>query len=286
MNNSKRRSGLFLFHLLAYSFNNTLFAQDSIKVKQDSIFEESTSKVNCLETSIRDLSNSLNESIHHNLISGFPDIYLILILCGIAIYLVYMQSIKHTLIMHIVILIWIATIVFIQQTEKDYTKIKDEIVQLKNRIHALESQLSNSRKVQSNSTTGGVKKNAFREQGTNSMLPNTVKPKDNNDKVANRQAETREYIWLKAVDGGKLSIAQSADVAMYRAWKSNDIYAFEFCCAKTGKAINNRTSVIDPFCEVQTNGIDPDQAKSVNVKKPGSLSSDFQVLTKVIIQYC
>ena len=57
-------------------------------------------------------------------------------------------------------------------------------------------------------------------------------------------------------------------------------------CAKTGKAINNRTSVIDPFCEVQTNGIDPDQAKSVNVKKPGSLSSDFQVLTKVIIQYC
>ena len=61
---------------------------------------------------------------------------------------------------------------------------------------------------------------------------------------------------------------------------------FEFCCAKTGKAINNRTSVIDPFCEVQTNGIDPDQAKSVNVKKPGSLSSDFQVLTKVIIQYC
>lgn len=77
MNNSKRRSGLFLFHLLAYSFNNTLFAQDSIKVKQDSIFEESTSKVNCLETSIRDLSNSLNESIHHNLISGFPDIYLI-----------------------------------------------------------------------------------------------------------------------------------------------------------------------------------------------------------------
>ena len=46
------------------------------------------------------------------------------------------------------------------------------------------------------------------------MLPNTVKPKDNNDKVANRQAETREYIWLKAVDGGKLSIAQSADVAM------------------------------------------------------------------------
>ena len=38
--------------------------------------------------------------------------------------------------------------------------------------------------------------------------------------------------------------------------------------------------------EIQTNGIDPDQAKSVNVKKPGSLSSDFQVLTKVIIQYC
>ena len=61
-------------------------------------------------------------------------------------------------------------------------KIKDEIVQLKNRIHVLESQLSNSRKVQSNSTTGGVKKNTFREQGTNSMLPNTVKPKDNNDK--------------------------------------------------------------------------------------------------------
>ena len=287
MNNSKRRSGLFLFHLLAYSFNNTLFAQDSIKVKQDSIFEESTSKVNCLETSIRDLSNSLNESIHHNLISGFPDIYLILILCGIAIlFSLYAIYKAHTNYAYSHSDMDCDNSFSFNELKKDYTKIEDEFVQLKNRIHALESQLSNSRKVQSNSTTGGVKKNAFREQGTNSMLPNTVKPKDNNDKVANRQAETREYIWLKAVDGGKLSIAQSADVAMYRAWKSNDIYAFEFCCAKTGKAINNRTSVIDPFCEVQTNGIDPDQAKSVNVKKPGSLSSDFQVLTKVIIQYC
>ena len=267
MNNSKRRSGLFLFHLLAYSFNNTLFAQDSIKVKQDSIFEELTSKVNCLETSTRDLSNSLNESIHHNLICGIAILF--------SLYAIYKAHTNYAY----------------SHSDMDCDnsfsfKIKDEIVQLKNRIHVLESQLSNSRKVQSNSTTGGVKKNTFREQGTNSMLPNTVKPKDNNDKVANRQAETREYIWLKAVDGGKLSIAQSADVAMYRAWKSNDIYAFEFCCAKTGKAINNRTSVIDPFCEIQTNGIDPDQAKSVNVKKPGSLSSDFQVLTKVIIQYC
>lgn len=283
MNNSKRRSGLFLFHLLAYSFNNTLFAQDRIKVKQDSIFEELISKVNCLETSTRDLSNSLNESIHHDLISGFPDIYLILILCGIAIlfslYAIYKAHTNYA---------YSHSDMDCDNSfsKKDYKKIEDEIVQLKNRIYDLESQLSNSQKVQSNSTTGGVKKNAFRELDTNSMLPNTVKSKDNNDKVANKQAETREYIWLKAVDGGKLSIAQSADAAMYRAWKSNGIYAFEFCCAKTGKAINNRTSVINPFCEVQTNGIDPDQAESVNVKKPGSLSSDFQVLTKVIIQYC
>ena len=140
MNNSKRRSGLFLFHLLAYSFNNTLFAQDSIKVKQDSIFEELTSKVNCLETSTRDLSNSLNESIHHNLISGFPDIYLILILCGIAIlfslYAIYKAHTNYAY----------------SHSDMDCDnsfsfKIKDEIVQLKNRIHVLESQLSNSRKV-------------------------------------------------------------------------------------------------------------------------------------------
>lgn len=287
MNNSKRRCGLFLFHLFAYSFSNTLFAQDSIKTKQDSIFNELASRVDCLETSTSVLSTSLNESINHNLINGFPDIYLILILCGIsilfglyAIYKAYTNYASDHSDMDC------DNSSSLNNLRIDNKGVEEEIVHLKNRILVLESQLRNSRTVQSIPTTESVKKNTSCEQDSDSMVPNTVKPKDDNGKVSTKQVETREYIWLKAVDGGRLSIAQSADAAMYRAWKNRDGYAFEFCCAKTGKAINNRTSVIDPFCEVQTNGIDPDQAKNVNVKKLGSLSSDFRVITKVIIQYC
>ena len=121
----------------------------------------------------------LSQSIHHNLICGFPDIYLILILCCIAIlFSLYAIYKAHTNYAYSHSDMDCDNSFLFNKQKKDYTKIKDEIVQLKNRIHALESQLSNSRKVQSNSTTGGVKKNAFREQGTNSMLPNTVKPKE------------------------------------------------------------------------------------------------------------
>lgn len=59
-----------------------------------------------------------------------------------------------------------------------------------------------------------------------------------------------------------------------------------FVVQRQVKLLITELALLIPFCEIQTNGIDPDQAKSVNVKKPGSLSSDFQVLTKVIIQYC
>lgn len=97
--------------------------------------------------------------------------------------------------------------------------------------------------------------------------------------------KSRDYIWLKVIDGGKLTISQSSDTAIYRAWENEDALFFEFSCLRTGKAINNRTSVIEPFCDIEDSTIDPDSAKEVIVKKFGKLAKDLSLIQKIIIQY-
>lgn len=96
---------------------------------------------------------------------------------------------------------------------------------------------------------------------------------------------SKEYKWLKVVDGGKLAITSSLDTAIYRAWESNGGLSFEFCCSKIAKAINNRASVIDPFCDVDNTMVNPDVAKDVVVKQCGKLTKDLSLVTKILIQY-
>lgn len=286
MNNSKTRTGMILLQLFLCGCNNAIFAQDSIAMNQDSIINELAAKVSKLELQTNSIEKTLSESANHqDLISGFPNIYLTLILFGIAVliglYAIYAayynletdhsnsMSGSHSSNLN---------------CDNTYRNLETDMLSLKNRVSILEKQLNKLRPTQPIQKTEVIQPTP--RQNATQVKQNVSKSNDKVAKIVTKQPETREYVWLKVVDGGKLSIAQSADVAIYRAWICNGIYSFEFCCAKTGKAINNRTSVIDPFCEVQPNGIDPDLAKSVNIMKPGSLSVDFQVITKVIIQYC
>lgn len=108
---------------------------------------------------------------------------------------------------------------------------------------------------------------------------------DTEPKTTMGHSMLKGYTWLKVVDGGKLAIASSPDTAIYRAWESKGGLLFEFYCSKTAKAINNRASVIEPFCEVDNTMVDPDEAKDVIVKQCGKLTKDLSLVTKVLIQY-
>ncbi len=167
--------------------------------------------------------------------------------------------------------------------EMSFRNIK-EVRQLRLTLEKLEKQLNapiqepaqslNKSVDTKHSTTSSKTKQHKKENRNNSEI--SINTMDNSRK---------EYIWLKVIDGGKLTIVQSPETAIYRAWDSNGVFAFEFSCLRTGKAINNRTSVIDPFCEVNELSVDPDMAKDVFVIQCGKLNKDFSLINKVLIQY-
>lgn len=93
-----------------------------------------------------------------------------------------------------------------------------------------------------------------------------------------------EYKYL-TVTNGKLTVTSVDQVYYYRAWSKNGNYYFEFFSNKTAKAINNRSVIIEPFCDKTSSSITPDQASSVESCQPGTLNSDFTLNTKTKIRF-
>ena len=93
-------------------------------------------------------------------------------------------------------------------------------------------------------------------------------------------------MYLKVGVGGILKNLQTPDRANYRAWRCNGILYFEFYSInEEKKAINNRTSIIEPFCDIDNGTIDPDSANYVETKEFGILNDDFTINKKTIIKY-
>lgn len=158
--------------------------------------------------------------------------------------------------------------------EFNVSKIKD-IQYLKNTIEKIEKQvfLLSQKSIELDDSN---------KTNQSQTISNTEKIKEEKNTTIDK---SRDYIWLKVIDGGKLTISQSPDTAIYRAWENEGELFFEFSCLRTGKAINNRTSVIEPFCDIEDSTIDPDSAKEVIVKKFGKLAKDLSLIRKIIIQY-
>lgn len=96
--------------------------------------------------------------------------------------------------------------------------------------------------------------------------------------------EDVEYIFLTVTDG-KLAIASTSQVSYYKAWEiDNDIF-YEFYSDKTAKAINNRSVIIEPFCEKDPASIPADQASNIETTLYGFLNKDYSVKSKTIIKF-
>ena len=105
-------------------------------------------------------------------------------------------------------------------------------------------------------------------------------------KAVSRPDSDAEYLYLKVGVGGILKNLQTPDRANYRAWRCNGILYFEFYSInEEKKAINNRTSIIEPFCDIDNGTIDPDSANYVETKEFGILNDDFTINKKTIIKY-
>ena len=96
--------------------------------------------------------------------------------------------------------------------------------------------------------------------------------------------ENVEYTSLTVMDG-KLVVASSSQVSYYRAWEIEGDIFFEFYSDRTAKAINNRSVIIEPFCDKDPESVPADKATSIETSLCGFLNKDYSINTKTTIKY-
>lgn len=85
---------------------------------------------------------------------------------------------------------------------------------------------------------------------------------------------------------GPLVEAGPEHAVYYKAWREKGVLYFVFDINEnTKRAINNRTSIIEPFCEKSVSSKSPEESESVLCKEPGILYDDYSVKKKVQIEY-
>ncbi|MCR5642258.1 MAG: hypothetical protein K6G32_02815 [Prevotella sp.] len=98
------------------------------------------------------------------------------------------------------------------------------------------------------------------------------------------QPQDVEYVSL-TVTNGSLAVASSSQGSYYRAWNSNGKILFEFFSDKTAKAINNRSVIIDPFCDKALESLSADDASNIETCQFGTLNNDYTLISKTIIKF-
>lgn len=96
--------------------------------------------------------------------------------------------------------------------------------------------------------------------------------------------EIADYIYLTVMDS-KLVVASPSQVSYYRAWEIEGDIFFEFYSDRTAKAINNRSVIIEPFCDKDPESVPADKATSIETSLCGFLNKDYSINTKTTIKY-
>ncbi|ADY35461.1 hypothetical protein Bacsa_0868 [Phocaeicola salanitronis DSM 18170] len=151
------------------------------------------------------------------------------------------------------------------------------------RIKQLEQKYSNLEKRIKLFNYTTVQKNETKDEKTSSSTISWIIQQPNEQTEVDLQ---NNFIQLSIQSGGRLKQAEIGDTIYYKAWKEKGQIYFIFVNSnRTKKAINNRTTIIEPFCDNVGNMKSPNNADSIEIVKEGVLNSNFQVLEKVKIKY-
>lgn len=175
----------------------------------------------------------------------------------------------------------------LSQTDKNID-IKQELYLIKDKIKSLEQRLSRLELSSSSNqyiiNTEYSNNKAIAKGDINGDIDqNVTNKKTNNNIEQNPQPITFQSL---TVEDGKLVKADAGQAIYYQMWNEGNKNIFTFVNnEKTKKAINNRTILIDPFCDEQDNSIYPDESNFIDVCKPGILSDSLTVEEKIKIKY-
>lgn len=174
-------------------------------------------------------------------------------------------------------------------TKKEYNKIVGDMNDFDNDIESLGKRIKNL-EIKQNKLSKDVDelehliKVSFKETETITSSVKRVEGKKINIKESKQKLD-RNYINLTIRDS-RLVEVEAYEPTYYRTWLENGKYYFEFVePERIQKVINNRFTIIEPFCDNSSDSNLPDESTQICVIQPGELNSEYNVIKKVVIKY-
>lgn len=179
------------------------------------------------------------------------------------------------------------------QDKKALFELKQELKEKKEVIESLNEQiddLQNDKKDLQNVIDDLEKRLSFLKK-ENEKSKEEIKSQNRSEIRLNIKEESERYsqdygfIYLTVLEG-PLVEARPEHAVYYKAWREKGKLLFEFVNNdRTKKAINNRTSIIEPFCEKVESSKSPDDSEMITTISPGLLNDDYTVRDKAKIEY-
>ena len=90
-----------------------------------------------------------------------------------------------------------------------------------------------------------------------------------------------------AVSEGRLVPCALGQTSYYHYWEYEGRRFYEFYCEpfKFAKAVNNRSVILDPFCQKDSDSVCEDLSKSIKIIEFGELDKNLSIISKSIISY-
>jgi len=165
----------------------------------------------------------------------------------------------------------------VDNLEKKNSELEKKVKELTNQLEALRKDI---RIVQERDTKSSpsASKNSSPE-----FCDISNKRKANNE---NSHPIAISYERLTLGGDGNLVLCEEGYPVYYRAWKERERIKFEFVNSdRTKKAINNRSTFIEPFCNKTEESKFPDESDFIETITPGILNDDYTVKEKAVIRY-
>lgn len=172
----------------------------------------------------------------------------------------------------------------VERYEEKVKDLENKNSELKKKVKELTKQLEELRK-----DIRTIEERDAKSSSNASENPSPVSGSTSNKRKANKEIShpiAISYERLTLGWDGNLIHCEEGYPVYYQAWRERERIKFEFVNSdRTKKAINNRSTFIEPFCNKTEKSKFPDESDFIETITPGILNDDYTVKEKAVIRY-
>ena len=172
----------------------------------------------------------------------------------------------------------------VEKYEEKVDNLEKKNSEMEKKVKELTKQLEELRK-----DIGTIQERATKSSPSASENPSPVSSCISNKRKANNgnsHPVAISYERLTLGGDGNLVHCEKGYPVYYQAWRECERIKFEFVNSdRTKKAINNRSTFIEPFCNKTEESKFPDESDFIETITPGILNDDYTVKEKAVIRY-